>query len=107
MKRMTNWLLSGILFGGIAWLGVAGCGEAKEAYNCGEICETYSDCVSELGADVDVTKCTSDCETKSDQDEGFKKDAEKCQDCLSATDTCTENLHCATECAGVVPEVVL
>jgi hypothetical protein len=107
MKRIMNWLLSGILFAGIAGLGIAGCGEAKEAYNCGVICETYGDCAGELGGDVDVTKCTTDCENEADMSEDFKRDAEKCQDCLSAVDTCAESLPCADECAGVVPEVVL
>jgi hypothetical protein len=107
MKNVMNWMLSGILFGGVAGLAVAGCGEAEEAYNCGEICETYSDCASELGADVDVTECVTSCENKSDMDEDFKNDAEACQNCLSAADSCVENLPCANECAGVVPEVVL
>lgn len=106
MKRITNWLLLGILFGGVAGLGMA-CGEAEEAYNCGVICETYSDCADKLGADVDVTQCVSSCETEADQSEEFKRDAERCQNCLSAADSCTESLPCAKECMGVVPEVVL
>jgi hypothetical protein len=108
MKRVMNWMLSGILFGGVAGLAMAGCGEeAEEAYNCAEICETYSDCAGELGGNVDVTECVTSCEDKSDADADFKDDAEACQQCLSATESCVENLPCANECAGVVPEVVL
>lgn len=108
MKHVMNWLLTGVLFAGIAGLGAAGCGEeAREAYNCAEICETYADCARELGADVDVTQCVTDCEDKADMSDDFKADAESCQQCLSAAESCVENLPCANECAGVVPEVVL
>jgi hypothetical protein len=107
MKHMANWLISGILFGCIAGLGLTGCEETEEAYNCAEICETYSDCAGELGADVDVTECVTSCENEADMSQDFKEDAERCQNCLSAADSCTESLPCANECAGVVPEVVL
>jgi hypothetical protein len=103
MKRMVNWLLSGILVSGVA--GLAGCGETEEAYNCAEICETYGDCADALGQDVDVTSCTSECETESDRSEDFKDDAEACQNCLDANAECSENLPCIDECAGVVPEL--
>ncbi|HWN72137.1 MAG TPA: hypothetical protein VNM90_31075 [Haliangium sp.] len=106
MKNMMNWLLSGALFAGIAGLGMAGCGETKEAYNCAEICETYSDCASKLNIDVDVTECVTSCENKADKDEEFKQDAEACQECLSPADSCKDSLPCASECAGVVPEVL-
>jgi hypothetical protein len=49
----------------------------------------------------------SSCETEADKSEEFKRDAERCQNCLSAADSCTESLPCAKECMGVVPEVVL
>ncbi len=103
MKRTMNWLLSGILFAGIA--GLVGCGEAKEAYNCAVICETYGDCAEEFGGDVDVTSCTSECETEADRSEDFKNDAEACQECLDQDASCAENLPCVNECAGVVPEL--
>lgn len=103
MKRIGNWLLSGILFTGIA--GLAGCGETEEAYNCAEICETFGDCAEELNQDLDVTSCASDCETESDESEAFKDDAEACQECLDANAECSENLPCIGECAAVVPGI--
>ena len=107
MKHMTNWLISGIIFAGIAGLGLTACGEAEEAYNCAEICETYEDCADNLGADVDVTQCVSSCENEADMDQNFAEKADSCASCLSASDSCTENFGCTNECAGVVPEVVL
>lgn len=107
MKTMANWLFSGILFGSIATLGLTGCGEAEEAYNCAEICETYGDCAGRLGADVDVTECVSSCESEADQDENFADKADQCATCLSADESCTENYGCVDDCAGVVPDVVL
>lgn len=107
MKKMTNWLISGVLFGGVAALVPAGCGEAEEAYNCAEICETYEDCADALGADVDYTMCVSSCETEADMDEDFADKADSCASCLSVDASCTENYGCVDECAGVVPDVVL
>ena len=103
MKRIGNWLLSGILLTGIA--GLAGCGETEEAYNCAEICETFGDCAEEIGQDLDVTSCASDCETESDESEAFKDDAEACQECLDANAECSDNLPCIDECAAVVPGI--
>jgi hypothetical protein len=103
MKRTMNWLLSGILLSGIA--GLVGCGETKEAYNCAVICETYGDCADELNVDVDVTACTMECETEADESEDFKNDAEACQDCIDQDASCTENVPCVDECAGVVPGI--
>lgn len=103
MKRMVNWLLSGILLSGIT--GLVGCGETEEAYNCAEICETFSDCAEELNQDIDLTECASECETESDQSEEFKDDAEACQECLDATAECSDNLPCVNECAAVVPGI--
>jgi hypothetical protein len=103
MKRTVNWLLSGILFSGIA--GLVGCGEAEEAYNCATICETYDDCADELNVDIDVTACTSECETEADESEDFKSDAEACQECIDQNASCVENVPCVNECAGVVPEL--
>jgi hypothetical protein len=107
MKNITNWLISSILFGGIAALGLTGCGETEEAFNCAEICETYEDCASGLGADVDVTECVSSCENEADMDQDFADKADACASCLSIDASCTENYGCVDECAGVVPEVVL
>jgi hypothetical protein len=103
MKRTMNWLLSGILFSGIA--GLVGCGEAEEAYNCATICETYDDCADELNVDIDVTACTSECETEADESEDFKSDAEACQECIDQNASCLENVPCVNECRGVVPEL--
>jgi hypothetical protein len=105
MNRKINWLLSGLLLAGIAGLGMTSCGEAEEAYNCAEICETYSDCAGNLGVDIDVTACVNDCEDESDRSEDFKQDAEECQVCLDANESCAENIPCAGACAGVVPEL--
>jgi hypothetical protein len=107
MKHMVNWLISGILFGCIAGLGLTGCGETEEAFNCAEICETYEDCADGLGADVDYTECVSSCENEADMDQNFAEKADSCASCLSAGDSCTGNYGCVDECAGVVPEVVL
>ena len=108
MKDMVNWVLSGILFAGIAGLGSIGCGEeAKAVYNCGEICRTYSECAKKVGADVDTTDCTKKCEDKARDDKDFRMDAEECQDCLSGANECKDTLPCANECAGVVPRVTL
>jgi hypothetical protein len=108
MRNMVNWLLSGILFAGIAGLSSLGCGEeAKAVYNCGEICRTYRDCAGKLGANVDAKKCTTDCDDKARHNKNFRNDAEECQDCLSSVDECKDTLPCADECAGVVPAVVL
>lgn len=108
MKRITNWLLAGVLVAGIAGLGTAGCGEeARELYNCGVICESYSDCAGELGIEVDLTECVSSCEDTADRDDDFAQTAQACQECLSEADSCVDSLPCVDECAGVVPEVVL
>jgi D-alanyl-D-alanine carboxypeptidase/D-alanyl-D-alanine-endopeptidase (penicillin-binding protein 4) len=54
----------GLLAFGLA-LGMTGCGEAKQIYDCAEICDSYSTCIDN---DVSEVDCTSACESHGDED---------------------------------------
>jgi hypothetical protein len=52
--------------------------EVKNTVNCAEICQKYSDCVT----DIDVSSCTDQCEDRADVDEAYATQAGTCENCL-------------------------
>lgn len=90
----------------VSGLALFSCGEAakeaEELIDCAGLCREYDECVD---SDVDVTECTSNCENRSDVDEGFQERADRCEACLDDK-ACAESFPCATECAGVFPDIV-
>lgn len=68
----------GLLAFGLA-LGMTGCGEAEQIYDCAEICDSYSTCIDN---DVSEVDCTSACESHGDEDMDFAAQAERVQAAL-------------------------
>lgn len=73
-----------------------GC-DAREIADCGDICETFDDCVI---VDIDVTDCIDRCEDYADVSEGNEEQVDLCNDCLDAME-CSP--ACNDQCAGIIP----
>lgn len=73
--------------------------EADELIDCAQICRDYDQCVD---TGLDVSDCTSKCETRSDEDEAYRRKANACESCVDDK-ACLESFPCLAECAGVVP----
>ncbi|MEZ4232952.1 MAG: hypothetical protein R3B89_27480 [Polyangiaceae bacterium] len=91
-----------------AALAIVGCGddnslieEANNTVDCGQICSTYSDCVT----DIDVTDCTDYCEDEADKSEQTEDRVQACEDCLDDKSCSEAAMSCWDNCAFVpVPE---
>lgn len=74
--------------------------EIDAAIDCGEICDAYSDCVT----DIDVTNCTEQCEDRADDSPAYEEVVDTCDDCVSSG-ACAEIEPCWANCPIVaVPE---
>ena len=91
-----------------ATLAVAGCSsdnslieEANNTVDCAQICDSYSDCVT----DIDVTECTDYCEDQADSSEATEDRVQSCEDCLDDKSCSEAAVSCWDNCAFVpVPE---
>ena len=72
-----------------------GCG-ADAALDCANICDEYSDCLSDQGQNIDVTECADRCEDQSDDNQAFQDAADTCDDCLSENEDMCSN--CSQQC---------
>jgi hypothetical protein len=80
--------------GALLALTICGCdGPVEHDIDCAKICDEAGDCV---GGNFDKTACRKDCRQDASQD-----DADKCQQCLTNQDSCSEDTKCAVECSGV------
>lgn len=61
--------------------------------DCGELCDRYSDCVT----DIDVTDCTDQCEDRADAHPDIERAVDACEDCLDDR-SCDEQAACASSC---------
>lgn len=87
-----------------ATLAVVGCGsdnslveEANNTIDCGQICDRYSECVT----DVDVSECTDYCEDEADANENVEDRVDNCEDCLDDKSCSEAALSCWDNCAFV------
>ena len=87
--RMTLFISSAVL-----GLLVGGCGEAEELIDCSQICEAKKVCVDNS---FDVNACTSRCETESDNDEDYRREAHECEACIDDR-ACAEQVACFDNC---------
>ena len=53
--------------------------ETDELIDCAQICHDYDQCVD---TDLDVSDCTATCETRSDEDEAYRRKANACEACI-------------------------
>ncbi len=89
---------------GLAWAGtgLTGCDdddEVESAISCGDVCQTYQDCID---PDFDVAECTADCEDEVFGEDDAQARLDDCDDCLDAR-SCTEGtFECADDCVGVI-----
>lgn len=98
MKQKPFWTLIVALVASLQ-----GCGdpvqETEELLDCAQICRDYDQCVD---TGLDISDCTSKCETNSDEDEAYRRKANACEACIDDK-ACLESFPCLPECAGVVP----
>lgn len=74
-----------------------GCGEAEELIDCAQICQAQKDCVD---GSYDVEGCTNRCETESDRDEDYRREAHECEACIDDR-ACAEQAACFDNCPGL------
>ena len=91
---MGRKLIAAALFSLMAGISSIGCGELEELADCHNICDDYQDCAD---SNYDVSKCRSDCETRSDSDTDFKTDVAACSACVDGK-SCSEKLKCGGDC---------
>jgi hypothetical protein len=101
MGKKTTTLLAATTFALSALLsGLVGCdGPVEKRLDCATICNEAEDCVG--GKDFDKAECQEQCNEDAAQD-----DVDRCQQCLSDQDSCTQDLKCTTECSGVLADIV-
>jgi hypothetical protein len=73
--------------------------ETEELIDCAKICQDYDECVD---SSLDLSDCTSTCETRSDEDEEYRRTANACEACVDDK-ACLQSFPCLAECAGVLP----
>lgn len=74
-----------------------GCGdELDDTLDCGNVCDTYSDCVT----NIDVTACTDSCEDRADADPNVEAQLEICDSCVE-DQACAEIEGCWADCPVV------
>jgi hypothetical protein len=74
----------------------SGCSDDNEVdrtLDCGELCDRYSDCVT----DIDVTECTDHCEDQADIHPNIEQAVDTCEDCLDDR-SCSEQAACVSSC---------
>lgn len=98
-KLMAGLAVAGGLMGFVVGFG-GGCGEAKTAFDCQEVCQRYHDC---FDGDYDVGACRSRCRANAESDQTYENKANACASCIGDRSCIGDTFHCATECAGVVP----
>ena len=91
---MGRKLIAAALFSLMAGICSIGCGELDELADCQDICDDYQDCAD---SKYDVSKCRSDCESRSDKDEDFKSEVNTCSACTDGK-SCSEKLKCSGDC---------
>lgn len=89
------------------WIGVAACAlaalgcssEVGELLECGQVCESYDDCVADS---ADQTGCADACRAYADRGQAEEDQVFQCDDCMNDLgDTCDSS--CNDVCAGVIP----
>ena len=97
MRKQTIGLLAAMAFGtSFAAATLVACdGAVEKRLDCRKICGEARQCVG--GDDFDLDGCIAECNEDADQD-----DVDRCEQCLSGQDSCTEELTCTDECAGVL-----
>ncbi|WP_257460061.1 hypothetical protein [Archangium lipolyticum] len=69
--------------------------------DCSVSCERYQECVS---ANLNVDRCTDQCNSRSEDDKNFATRAEDCAKCVEDK-TCSEaNSRCWDECLPVIDD---
>ena len=71
-----------------------GCDEVEELQNCQTVCEAKQECLS---SNYDVDACVDDCESRSDDDEDFRRSVDVCQACIDER-ACAEQPVCFDDC---------
>lgn len=101
MKKQTTSLLAAMAFAAsFAGASLTACdGAVEKRLDCAKICKEAKDCVG--GDDFDTQDCIADCNDDADQE-----DADRCEQCLTAKDSCTEELACTDDCAGVLADTI-
>lgn len=96
METKTTTLLAATTFALSAMLSsLIGCdGPVEKGLDCATICNEVEKCVG--GDSFDEKECRQECREDADQDA-----ADRCQQCLSDQDSCTEAAKCSVECADV------
>ena len=95
-KQMTSLLAVMAFAASFAAASLVGCdGTVEKRLDCRKICSEAKDCVG--GDDFDTDDCVAECNEDADQDV-----VDRCEQCLTAQDSCTEELACTDECAGVL-----
>jgi hypothetical protein len=100
MGKKTTTLFAAMSFS-LAFIAssMGGCdGAAEKRIDCIGICNEAEDCV---GGDFDKSECKEQCNEDAEQD-----DVDRCEDCLKDQDSCSEQLKCTAECAGVLADIV-
>lgn len=90
MILRTTLFISSVVFG----LLLGGCDEAEELIDCAQICQAKRDCVDDS---YDVDGCTDRCETQSDLDEDYRREAHECEACIDDR-ACAEQVTCFDNC---------
>jgi hypothetical protein len=74
-------------------LGCSNDNEVDRTFDCREICDQYSDCVT----DIDVTECTDHCEDEADAHSNVEQAVDTCEDCVDGR-SCDEMASCIPAC---------
>jgi len=80
------------LLGLLSTVVVAACA-ADEIIDCEQVCDRYSDCVT----DIDVSECRRRCEDDSRNSDDFDVRIERCSNCTDDR-TCAEAESCWDDC---------
>lgn len=84
----------------ISGLGVSGCNNIDNAFDCSSICDKYHDCYDN---DYDRSDCYSRCRDDSKHDDTFRKQADRCESCIDNKSCVDTAFSCGDDCAGIVP----
>lgn len=102
LARLRRALRAGVLArGAAAALGLAALVAACNgpSAQCENLCERRRDCFESA---LDVGGCERACQAYADESEGKRNTLEKCDECLSQNDACSDALkRCVADCAAI------